>query len=297
MLSCMELEIKYRGKVATTEDVAFINELIAQNPNDSRRALSRKICRAWNWVQPNGELRDMVCRGFLLTLHRAGYIRLPPARYRYVLPTPKKPPLVKVDDTPITADLKQLGPLKFRQVRRSRFEPMFNSLIEQYHYLGYCKPVGEHLKFMVFAGARPVACLACSSPARHIGSRDRFIGWTPQVRKQNLHLLAYNGRFLILPWIHSKNLASYILARLCRILPEQWNRFYHHPVYFIETFIDTQKFKGISYKAANWTYLGDTTGRGKNDQTNLQNRSTKEVWGYPLVNNFRSYLCNGAKND
>lgn len=297
MTACMEPEVRYRGRVATAEDVAFINRLIAENPNDSRRALSMKICRAWNWVQPNGELRDMVCRGFMLALHRAGHIRLPPPRRRA---TPaiyhKKPPLVEVDDTPMAASLKQVGPLEFRQVRRGEFEPMFNSLIERHHYLGYSQPVGEHLKYVVFAGRRPVACLAWSSAPRHIGCRDRFIGWTAGVRKQNIGLIAYNSRFLILPWVRIDHLASHILGRMTRILPDHWNAVYRHPVFFAETFVDTERFKGTCYKAANWIFLGRTTGRGKNDQTHVPNRSIKAVWGYPLVGNFRKHLCGSLTN-
>ena len=293
----MEPEVRYRGREATAEDVAFINGLIAENPNDSRRALSIRICRAWNWVQPNGEPRDMVCRGFMLALHRAGHIRLPPPRQRM---NPaiyrKKPPPVEVDDSPIAASLRQAGPLEFRQVRRGEFEPLFNSLIEQHHYLGYGQPVGEHLKFIVFAGSRPVACLAWSSAPRHIGCRDRFIGWTPEVRKRNIGLIAYNSRFLILPWVRIDHLASHVLGRMTRMLPDQWNAVYRHPVFFAETFVDTERFKGTCYKAANRIFLGHTTGRGKNDQTHVPNRSVKAVWGYPLVRNFRKHLCGSLKN-
>ncbi len=294
----MELDIKYRGRTATTQDVEFINKLIADNPDDSRRALSIKICRQWNWVQPNGALRDMVCRGFMLALHRAGYIRLPPPRIR-VNPSiyHKKPQKVEVDDTPIESTLKHVMPLEFRQVRRTRFEPVFNSLIEQYHYLGYCQPVGEHLKYIVFAGSRPLACLSWSSAPRHIGCRDKFIGWPMSIRKQNLHLIAYNARFLVLPWVRIKHLASHILGRMTRMLPGQWNAMYNHRVYFVETFVDTERFKGTCYKAANWIHLGKTTGRGKDDQTHIANRSIKAVLGYPLSRNFRKHLCGSLKND
>ncbi len=297
MASFMEPEIKYRGRVATAEDVVFINRLIAENPNDSRRALSLKICREWNWVQPNGEPKDMVCRGFMLALHRAGHIRLPPPRHRS---NPaiyhQKPKLVEVDDTPIVSTLKQVGPLEFRQVRRSESEPMFNSLIQEHHYLGYTQPVGEHLKFVVFADTRPVACLAWSSAPRHIGCRDRFVGWSADVRKQNIRLIAYNNRFLILPWVRIDHLASHILGRMTRILPEQWHAVYRHPVFLAETFVDTERFAGTCYKAANWIRLGQTTGRGKDDQTKKPNRSIKAVWGYPLVRNFRKHLCGSLEN-
>jgi hypothetical protein len=288
----MDLGIKYRGKIATTDDVAFINNLIQANPNDSRRALSARLCKAWNWVQPNGALRDMVCRGFMLELHRAGYIQLPAKKC-----TPNNPLVNRVtlegtpfDQSPLCSPLKQILPLRFCQVRRNGLEKRFNSLIAQHHYLGYCQPVGEHLKYMVFSGDRPVACLAFSSAPRHIGCRDKFIGWDAQTRQSNLSLMAYNSRFLILPWVNIKFLASHILSQLARILPQDWQSLYKHPVYYLETFVDTERFRGTCYRAANWIYLGKTTGRGKNDQTNKPNRSLKAVYGYPLIKDFRKKL-------
>lgn len=285
----MDTVIKYRGKTATAEDIAFIRELIADNPGASRRALSVKLCQAWKWVQPNGALRDMVCRSFMLLLHREGHIELPPKRRttNNPLANRKKPERMEVDPSPIETTLAGLGPLTVRQVRNTDEEPLFNSLIEFHHYLGYCHPVGEHLKYMVFAGERPIACFAWSSAPRHIGCRDRFIGWNQEDRSRHLRLMAYNSRFLILPWVRVPHLASHLLGRMVRILPKEWERVYHHPVVFLETFVDTERFTGTCYKAAGWRYLGDTTGRGKNDQTNRKNRSIKAVWGYPLVKDFR----------
>jgi len=289
----MELEIKYQGKVATSDEVEFIKRLISDNPNDSRRCLSKKLCEAWNWVQPNGALRDMVCRGFLLRLESAGYIKLPPRRFtpHNPLATRKSPPKVDIDQTPISTPLSKVKPLEIRQVGRTPYEKLFNGLISQYHYLGYCHPVGEHLKYIVYTEGRPIACFAFSSAPRHIGSRDKFIGWSPAIRKNNIHLIGYNSRFLILPWVRIQHLASHILGRMAKVLSADWQRVYNHPVYFLETFVDTEKFKGTCYRAANWIYLGATTGRGKNDQTNKPNRSIKAVWGYPLSKNFRELLC------
>lgn len=286
------MEIKYQGRVATSEDVAFINKLIAQNPDDSRCALSKKLCKAWGWVQPNGALRDMVCRGFILQLHRAGYIKLPPRRCTPNNPflNRKKPVKIKIDETPVSTSLSRLQPLEFRQVRRTPSEKLFNSLIEQYHYLGYCHPVGEHLKYIVFAQQRPIACLSWSSAPRHIGCRDRFIGWSKDVRQKNLSLIAYNSRFLLLPWVRISHLASHILGRMAKILSSEWETIYNHPIYFLETFVDKERFRGTCYRAANWILIGKTTGRGKNDQTNKPNRSIKGVWGYPLSKNFRDQL-------
>ncbi len=288
----MDLGIKYQGKIATTDDVEFINKLIAENPDDSRRALSKRLCETWNWVQPNGQLRDMVCRGFLLQLHRAGYIKLPARKCtpNNPLSDRKQPPKIDIDQTSIYTSLSKIRPLEIRQVRGTSFEKLFNSLIYQYHYLRYRHPVGEHLKYIVFANKRPVACLAWSSAPRHIGSRDRFIGWSADIRKKNLHLIAYNSRFLILNWVRVPYLATHILGAIAKILPLDWKKVYHHPIYFLETFVDTKRFSGTCYKAANWIFLGKTTGRGKNDQTNKPNRSIKAVWGYPLSKNFRGVL-------
>ncbi len=293
----MRRMLTYRGKAVTEKDIGFINQLIEANPGMSRWALSRELCRQWNWVQPNGALRDMVCRSLMLELHRAGHIRLPEKKRAVANPLAerKKPEPIPIGQKPIQAELCDLGPLEFRQVRRTEQEKLFNSLVDQFHYLGYCHPVGEQLKYIVYAQKRPIACLCWSSAPRHIGCRDRFIGWPQQTRKKNISLMAYNSRFLILPWVHVPSLASHILARMARVLEADWQRIYSHGIYYLETFVDKSRFCGTCYKAANWIYLGDTTGRGKNDQTMRANRPIKAVWGYPLTPDFRRILCEGDK--
>lgn len=294
LLSCRPMSVQdiYRGRVITDADVASIREIIAAHPGLSRRALSLKICQAWNWVQPNGHPRDMVCRGLMLVLHRAGRIELPPPRCRAAAPHLQRPrpAAVEVDSSPLEGNLQTLGPLAYQQVRRTPSERLFNGLIEQYHYLGYTRPVGEHLKYLVFAGQRPIACLAWSSAPRHLGPRDRFIGWSAPARRRNIHLLAYNLRFLVLPWVQVPHLASHILGQMARQLPRDWQQLYEHPVYYLETFVDPQRFRGTCYRAANWIALGRTTGRGKNDNTGRPNRPLKEILGYPLHRHFRELL-------
>jgi len=293
----MSLKFKYRGRIVTDEDVAFIKRLSENNPGDSRWALSKKLCQAWNWVQSNGAPKDMVCRGLMLALDRAGHIQLPPVRQHSLNPLAhrKKPALVKIDQTPIDGKLSLIKPLRFCQVRRTSEEKRFNALIERYHYLGYCHPVGEQLKYIVYAGEKPVACFAWSSAARHIGCRDRFIGWSPQERERHIHLIAYNSRFLILPWVRVKLLSSHLLGQMAKILAADWQAIYSHRLYYLETFVDKQRFDGTCYKAANWIYLGDTTGRGKNDQTHRANRSIKAVFGYPLSKHFRRRLSEAVR--
>ena len=288
----MAAEWKYRGRVITTEDTAFIRRLISENAGASRRALSAKLCDAWQWKQANGIPREMVCRGLMLMLHRAGQIELPPVRQTSLNPLvrPRRPAPVLIDNTPVHGPLSQIQPLEFQQVRRTADEPLFNSLIEQHHYRGYEQPVGEHLKYLAWGRGRPIACLAWSSAPRHLGSRDRFIGWSAEARRRNIRFLAYNTRFLILPWVQVEHLASHLLGRMAKMLSQDWERVYGHPIYFVETFVDPERFRGTCYRAANWVLLGRTTGRGKNDQTNRPNRSIKEVLGYPLTRRFRQLL-------
>lgn len=290
-------ELKYRGRVITSEDILFIEQLIAAHPRASRRRLSQKLCEAWQWKQANGALRDMVCRGLLLMLDRTGQIELPAVKFVPHNPLVRRarPEAVLIDTTPIHGPLPELLPVEIQQVRRTADEPLFNSLMEQYHYLAYEQPVGEHLKFLVWAGyppgPRPIACLAWSSAPRHLGSRDRYIGWSAEARRRNIRFLAYNTRYLILPWVRVPHLASHILSRMTSQLSADWERMYGHPVYFAETFIDPTRFRGTCYRAANWKFLGLTTGRGKNDHTYKPNRPNKEVLGLPLTRRFRELLA------
>jgi len=285
-------ELKYRGRMVTTEDILYIRELIAAHPRASRRRLSEKLCEAWQWRQANGALRDMVCRGLLLMLDRAGEIELPAVKFVPHNPfvARARPEPMPVDSTPVLGPLAEVRPVEIEQVRRTDHERLFNSLMEQHHYLAYEQPVGEHLKFLVWAQERPIACLAWSSAPRHLGSRDRFIGWSAEARRRNIRFLAYNTRYLILPWVRVPHLASHILGRMASQLSPEWERMYGHPVYFAETFIDPTRFGGVCYRAANWKFLGLTTGRGKNDHTYKPNRPIKEVLGLPLTPRFRELL-------
>lgn len=290
----MDAIITYRGRTVTAGDVAFIRGMVEGNPTESRRQLSRRLCLAWSWTQPNGTLRDQICRSLMLRLERAGLILLPPKRSHPPNPLAVrgKPPFPSVDQTPIVRDLSTvLTSLKVLQVRRSPLEAIFNGLIEHFHYLGYNQPVGEHLKHLVLLEDRPVACFSWSSAPRHIGCRDRFIGWSQEVRKKNLHLIAYNNRFLIMPWVRIPCLASHLLSSMTRILSRDWQRLYDHPIHLVETFVDTERFKGTCYRAANWIYLGKTLGLGKHARSRIPNRSIKDAYAYPLERRFRSLLC------
>jgi len=287
-----EVKLRYRGREVTTADIESIHRLIAANPAASRRRLSALLCEAWDWRQANGELRDMVCRSLMLELDRASLITLPPVRQR----PPNNVVLRRsraecaIDTSPVDVTLDELRPLEFEQVRRSRDEKLYEALIDEHHYLGYVQPVGEHLKYLVYGRGRVLACLAWCSAARHLAPRDRFIGWSACARRRNIHLLAYNTRFLVLPWVRVPHLASHILGRMTKVLAEDWERIYGHPIWYLESFVEPGRFRGTCYRAANWKFLGLTTGRGKADHTMKPNRPLKEVLGYPLTARFRELL-------
>ena len=284
--------LKHRGRSITAQDLDSIRSLIAAHPTASRRALSSLLCQAWNWRQENGALRDMVCRGLMLALHRQGLIALPPVRQKNPNPLAQRtrPKIVPVDSTELCAPLGDLQPLEIRQVRRTAEEPLVNSLIEEHHYLGYTQPVGEHLKYLILSRGRPIACFAWSSAPRHLGPRDRFIGWSPDARRRNIRFLAYNTRFLILPWVKVPHLASYLLGRMARIISLDWERIYGHAIHYLESFTDASRFRGTCYRAANWVFLGQTTGRGNNAPTKERRVPLKEILGYPLSPRFREIL-------
>jgi hypothetical protein len=285
--------IRYRGKVFGPREIQEIREVIAAHRERSRWFISRELCRRWGWTQPNGVLKDMICRGLLLRLEAQGLIELPPRGKipPYHLSPRKKPALVEVDQSLVEGKLSDLRPIELLQVRRTPLQKLYNSLIEQYHYLGYTRPVGEHLEYLAFAQGRVVACLGWCSAPRHIGCRDRYLGWTPEQRLKNLCRIVINTRFLILPWVKVPHLASHLLGLMARRIPGDWQRVYHHEVVWLETFVDPERgFLGTCYKAANWIYLGQTTGRGKNDQSGRPNRSLKDVLGYPLKRTFREAL-------
>lgn len=275
------------------KDVATVKEIIESYPEKSRRFISQEVCRVWNWRQPNGVLKDMVCRSLLLLLESKGFIKLPARKFKPSNPLAnrRKPAKVIIDQTPIHCSLNDLNPVKTIQVRKTSFEKQFNGLVSEHHYLGYTQPVGEHLKYIAFSGDRPLACLAWGSAPWYINARDKFIGWSKESRENNLHLIANNLRFLILPWVKVSCLASYLLSLNRHCLSTDWQKLYHHPIYLVETFVDTEHYHGICYKADNWILCGQTTGLGKLSKTRQPMLSKKAVYVHPLTKHFRQRLC------
>lgn len=287
-----DVVLSYRGRQIRQADVAFLRDLVAANPGLSRRCLSAEVCRAWNWVQPNGQLRDQVCRSLMLLLHRAGHIQLPPPRHKAINNAIRHRRVAQLefcDTTPIEGSLAGLGPLEIRLVRRSDGESTFNYLLSQYHYLGFSRPVGEHLKYLVYAGQRPIACMAWNSGALKLNLRDQFVGAPRHAYAHNLHLIAYNSRYLIAPWVKVPHLASHVLARIARRISADWQELYHHPIHLLESFVDIERFRGTCYRAANWRCIGRSEGRGTKSRSG-DVTSIKELWAYPLQRDFRTKL-------
>lgn len=284
--------IRYRGRDYTRDDIERIRSFVEDRGDLSRYRIAKDLCKEWGWTQPNGALKDNVCRGLLLTLHRQGLIELPaPGHNPNALSTRKPPPPVPVDESPVTGGVKDLFPLALVPARRTRYESLYKGLIAHHHYLGYTRPVGEHLEYLVMKEERPLACIGWMSAPRHIGERDRYLGWSREERLANLHKIAINTRFLILPWVRVPHFASYVLGRMAKRISRDWDAVYRHEIVWLETFVDPERgFAGTCYKAANWHYLGLTTGRGKMDTAHAPNRSLKYIFGYPLKKDFRKAL-------
>lgn len=286
----MEQSYRIRGRDITPGDLDTIRDLVAEHWTKGRTVISRLLCERWNWLQPNGTLKDRACRVMLLSLEQKGVIELPPSQSP-IIRTGNKTRRRKFtyDTTPLDGCASRTGQLHFSMVRRTAEEGFWNHLIETYHYLGNPRIVGSYLKYLVSLDGRPVAALGWGSAAWRVAARDTFIGWNNEHRTSNLSKVAGNVRFLIFPWVGVKNLASRILAANIRRLPHDWQAFYNQRLVLLETFVDTTRFAGTCYKAANWHHAGLTRGRGKYGP-NTPGQPVKAVFLYPLDRKFRELL-------
>jgi hypothetical protein len=283
-----------RTREITTHELDYIRQTIATHWDAGRSAISHILCEHWNWRQTNGQLKGMACRELLLRLERMGYICLP-ARIneknncRII---PKLPERYDVANaTPLTGRIDSYQKLHVELASEQSQRDVWDSLIDRYHYLGYSPVVGSCLKYMIYLDDQLVSCMGWGSAAWKVGCRDQHIGWTRDQRKQHLHRIANNVRFLILPWVQIKHLASKVLARSLRTLISDWHDRFHEELLLAETFVDSSKYKGTSYRAANWHYLGDTTGCGKRGASYHHHGIIKSVFVYPLHPDYRTRLC------
>ena len=293
----MEDQLKIQGRILYPQDITGIVSLIAENPTWSRWKLSNHLSEKWDWRTAGGQLKDMACRSLLLKLEKAGHIKLPPRRRASPNRMNKKviQPVLH-SKNPIECELKALRPLEIINISlNSDYKSLFDFFLFKYHYLSYKGSVGENLKYLIFDHYnRPLGCVLFGSSAWKIESRDSYIGWDKEVRERNVNLTTNNMRFLILPWIRVKHLASHILSQVCRRIGSDWQSKYGHGVYLLETFVDREKFKGTCYRAANWIHVGETKGRSRNDRYSKIKVPHKDVYLFPLIKNFRRYLMQGG---
>jgi hypothetical protein len=281
----------YCARHFSDDEVVMIQTLIAHRPGLKRSPLSRIICELLDWRKPNGELKDMTCRVALLRMQADGLIRLPPSQ----IPQPRRRPQFLASaatdaQSPLLEPVHALPPLRLEQVAGSSNSRLWNEYIARYHYLGYTPLAGSQMRYNVFAGGQLLALISFGASAWKLAARDRFIGWDQLQRHRNLQQVVNNARFLILPWVQSKGLASKILSLLARQLPIDWSARYRFRPVLLETFVETPRHRGTCYKAANWIHVGQTVGRGKKSRVHQQIIPLKDIWLYPLRKDFRSVL-------
>jgi hypothetical protein len=289
----MDAECIIQGRTIGPDDVASIQRLMAENPECSRYKLSRMLCQLWEWRDPRGQIKDMAARSLLLKLHERDWITLPAKRRA----SPnrmhnKRVAAVAHATEPIHASLRELLPLEIHELSRyPQEQPLFECLLHRYHYLSHTSTVGLNLKYLIHdRQRRPVACLLFGSAAWKCAVRDQFIGWSAPERERALQQITNNSRFLVLPWVDVCYLASHALSRVVRQLRADWQRKYARPLHLVETFVDTSRFVGSCYRAANWIDLGQTTGRTRQDRWNRIQVPPKRVLVYPLTADWRAVL-------
>jgi hypothetical protein len=288
------MTVTLQGRPVAPEQIELVRHLIAEHPEWSRWRLSREVCERWAWRDPKGQLQDMAARALLLKLQARGLLVLPLPRRRTANRMRHKQlrPVAHARD-PIRDKLAALRPLAVHELsQRPQEADLFAWLLHQYHYLSYTSTVGLNLQYLVSdRQGRPLACVLFGSAAWQCAARDQFIGWDAAARQAHLQAITNNTRFLLLPWVVVPGLASHVLGQVLRRVRRDWWRKYARPLELVETFVDTSRFTGACYRAANWLALGVTTGRTRNDQTNRPQVPPKAVWVYPLHPRFRAHLC------
>ena len=285
----------YSGRSFTEEETEQIRQWIKDEPTLHRTGLSFRICHTFGWLKPNGTPKDMSCRAALLLMEADGLLTLPPAQKRGGSRACNLPWRIRYPELvlPRAQDARPAGDwpdLVLRPVSKGFESELWNDLVHTWHYLGHKTLPGAQIRYIAWSGEIPLACLGFGAAAWKTAPRDAFIGWSPDVRISNLRFIVNNARFLILPWIRSKNLASMLLGMVARRLPGDWQERYHYAPVLLETFVECGHFRGTCYKAANWIHVGKTQGRGKKDTFNQYALPPKEIFLYPLGKNFASVL-------
>jgi hypothetical protein len=284
--------ITFCGRCFSPDELTLIRQAAIDYAPLGITEIARTLCEWLDWQRPNGRLKNHECRLLLERLQQQGVLRLPTLRRS----GRRGPRTVTTDtrsdsQTPIQCRLAALEPLRLTLIEDSQ-SALWRQFIERYHYLGCRVPVGAHLRYFVYsAKGQILACLLWTSPAWKMAARDRWIGWNPDQRARNLQYIVNNSRFLILPWVEVKALASTILARSARQLPHDWSKHYGYTPLLLETLVDVTRFNGTCYRAANWIALGQTTGRGRMDRHHKTLGTLKQIFVLPLDRRVQQRLC------
>jgi hypothetical protein len=283
----------------TPERIEQINMLIEANPGWHRTKLSQELCRLWGWIGENGQIKDVSCRDVLRALDAAGKIKLPEKlMHGRSKGGAEQFALMLHSMSPVEAALADLAPLVFEVVSGKGKLAEFKSYIAQHHYLGYDRSIGENIKYFVHSkDGVPLACLMFGSASWSCKPRDVHVGWDNAQRKSALRYVTNNSRFLIYPWVRVPHLASHILSQTCRRISSDWELKYGHPLFMLETFVECGRFKGTSYKSANWECVGKTAGMGRNCKTAVGVLPIKDIYIYPLHKRYREKLNEPAVQD
>jgi hypothetical protein len=274
-----------RGREFSESEIALIISTVSSNPTKSRRALSLQICERLNWRQPNGNLKDRACRDVLLRLEKQGVIELPPSVY--TLKTQQagvKQVNFSEPQQPLAGIVHEFGQPVLRLVETNSQRMLWNYLVDRYHYKKCQIVVGRHLKYFIYLDDHLIGCVCFADAVLKLTPRDRWIGWNHQQRQANLRYVINNVRFLILPWIRITNLASKLLGLMAKKVPADWETIYTFRPVLMETFIEKARFSGTSYRAANWTCVGQTKGKGRSGMSYYYHGIIKDVYVYPLIN-------------
>lgn len=288
--------LRFCGRLFSGQELKLIEEIAHDYAGLAVTEMARTLCELLEWKRVNGRLKDQECRQLLEHLHAQGWLRLPSVRNS----GPRGPRQIQLSEASapqagVEGSAGELEPLQFEVVEKGKESQLWTELIERHHYLRYRVPVGANVRYLVRSsqkGAGVLACLLWSSPAWKMAARDEWIGWNAEQRARNLQLIVNNSRFLVLPWVHIKGLASKILAQCARQLPMDWEHRYGCRPLLLETLVDARKFRGTCYRAANWIRVGQTSGRGRMDREHkADGQAVKDIYLYPLTSNTRQRLC------
>jgi hypothetical protein len=284
--------LRYSGRVFSEQELRMLTAMVEQEPCGGRTEISRRACQLLQWYAPDGRLKEGSMRNALLKMEAEGRFVLP---LRRTGTRGKNKPIPHTARTAVREDTfmpaGRIADLKLELAQDKQRQALWNEYIDRYHYLRYVTPAGAYLKYFACSGDQELALLGFSSAAWKIAPRDEYIGWNDRHRQEHLPLVVNNSRFLILPWVCSRNLASKLLAMAAARLADDWQRRWGSRPVLLETFVESDRFTGSCYKAANWCHVGTTAGRGRNDADKRAAIPKKEIFLYPLTPNFRDSLC------